>query len=124
MPTILVVEDDIPTNELLCRLLARFGYQSCSAFNGEAGLAMVQTMKPDLVILDQMMPGMNGLEVLTVLRSQPDTAMIPVVIYSANADHRFAETARLQGAADVWLKGRVEPIKIPSLIEQLLSSST
>jgi putative two-component system response regulator len=82
MPTVLIVEDDPDMNEVLYRLLQKAGYKALSAFTGEGGLAMVIMGKPDLIVLDHMMPGMDGMEMLRMLRGNPQTALIPVVIYS------------------------------------------
>ena len=123
MRTILVVEDHVATNELLCKLLQRAGYRTLRAFTGEGGLAMVTTEKPDLIILDQMMPGIDGIEALRILRSNPQTAFLPVIIYSAIAEPLFAEHAMSKGASDVWMKGEIVPTEIPARISQIIAKS-
>ena len=119
--TILIIDDDRPTNDVLSRVIRWAGHISLSAFSAEDGLAQIRRDIPDLVILDQMMPGMSGVEMLRILRANSATADLPVVIYSAVADDpRFVEQARRSGATDVWVKTKVELPRIPALIEKLL----
>ena len=81
--TILVV-DDIPLNVLLIRkMLGKFKFNILTANNGQAALDTVAANNVDLVLLDLMMPGMDGYEVLTRLRNQEETKELPVVILSA-----------------------------------------
>lgn len=121
MATILVVEDQADTNEILCRLIQKFGHRPRSTFNGEDGLAAIGAERPDMVILDQMMPGMEGIEVLRRLRADPTTAALPVVIYSALSDPKFQENARRTGATEVWLKGGFDISHLREMIERVLA---
>ena len=122
MAVILIVEDHVETNEMLCMLMKRGGYKAICAFSGEGGLAMIGAERPDLVILDQMMPGMDGIEVLRILRMNRETALLPVVIYSALADDdTFKEHAKQKGATEVWLKdGKMSPNQILENVARLL----
>jgi CheY-like chemotaxis protein len=120
MATILVVEDQVDANEILCRLIQKFGHRPRSSYNGEDGLAAIVAERPDLVILDQMMPGMEGTEVLRRLRANPKTASLPVVIYSALSDPKFQEHARQTGATEVWLKGGFDIHHLREMIERVL----
>jgi CheY-like chemotaxis protein len=123
MAVILIVEDHIETNEMLCILMRHGGHKSVCAFSGEDGLAMIGRERPDLVILDQMMPGMDGIEVLRILRMNPETALLPVVIYSAMADPTFTEHAMRNGASEVWLKdGRITPRMIIENVARLVKA--
>ena len=120
MTTVLVVEDDSSTNKLLCKLLTRSGFEARGVLCGETALAVIAEARPDMIILDQMMPGIDGLEVLRLLRSRQETRDLPVVIYSAIAEGRFVEHARRKGASDVWLKGGIDPAEIPGRLTALL----
>lgn len=90
--TILVIEDDPMASRLVELMLAHEGYQVVIAPNGLQGLEMAQTDPPDLVLLDLMLPGLDGLDVLSQLQAEPLTADIPVIVVSSKsqliAEHR------------------------------------
>jgi CheY-like chemotaxis protein len=104
MKTVLVVDDHVDTNTLLCKLIRKLGYSTLSDYSGEGALATLGIEQPDLLILDSMMPGMNGLEVLRLLRSNPQTTTLPVILYSAVADPLFQQHALDKGANEYWVK--------------------
>lgn len=111
--TILVV-DDIPLNVLLIRkMLGKFKFNILTANNGQAALDAVAANHVDLVLLDLMMPGMDGYEVLTRLRNQEETQELPVVILSAlNSSDDVTKGFQL-GANDFITK--------PIIMERLLT---
>ncbi len=80
---ILVVDDDAQATALIERYLEREGYRVSIAFEGKHALELIANVKPDLVLLDVMMPGMNGLEVARRLREKPETENLPIIIISA-----------------------------------------
>ena len=84
--TILVVDDDPNIRELLTQELTEAGYQVVAATNGREALAAVRRQQPDLVVLDVMMPEMNGFDVAAVLKNDPQTMEIPIVILSIVQD--------------------------------------
>ncbi|MDT0607096.1 ATP-binding protein [Croceitalea rosinachiae] len=86
VPTILVVDDDTPIRSLLRQELTDAGYQVKEAANGKAALDMVRIAKPDLIILDVMMPEINGFDVAAVLKNDPATMDIPIIILSIVQD--------------------------------------
>lgn len=86
VPTILVVDDDTPIRSLLRQELGDAGYQVKEAANGKAALDMVRLSKPDLIILDVMMPEINGFDVAAVLKNDPATMDIPIIILSIVQD--------------------------------------
>lgn len=85
-PTILVVDDDTPIRSLLRQELSDAGYNVKEAANGKAALDMVRISKPDLIILDVMMPEINGFDVAAVLKNDPATMDIPIIILSIVQD--------------------------------------
>ena len=85
-PTILVVDDDTPIRSLLRQELGEAGYEVQEAANGKAALDMVRLSKPDLIILDVMMPEINGFDVAAVLKNDPATMDIPIIILSIVQD--------------------------------------
>ena len=84
--TILVVDDDTPIRSLLRQELTEAGYEVKEAANGKAALDMVRMTKPDLIILDVMMPEINGFDVAAVLKNDPATMDIPIIILSIVQD--------------------------------------
>jgi two-component system, OmpR family, response regulator VicR len=109
---ILVIEDDPHINALVCAELARFGYTVASAKRGDDGLAMALALRPALLILDAMLPGLDGFEVCRQLRQTLDT---PVILLTA----RDAEIDRVLGlelGADDYV---VKPFSLRELIARV-----
>lgn len=93
MARILVIEDQEDIRTLLGVLLAEAGMEAAFADSGEAGMALVPTFRPDVVVLDLVLPGMMGFEVIRLLRAELATARVPIVVVSAKtypADQRKA----------------------------------
>jgi DNA-binding response OmpR family regulator len=95
---ILVVDDDPRLLHIVAMYLGIEGYEVSTAENGEDGLAKVEAHAPDLVILDIMMPGMDGIETCRRIRSNVPTAETPIVMFSALSSDDDIERARLAGA--------------------------
>lgn len=109
---VLVVEDSPTMNKMLRTMLSRIGYNIFAAENGEEGIQKFEENKPDLVLLDLILPDMNGVEVLRKIKEIESTAM--VIIVSANADIRLAIEAMKYGAYDYIMKpfNNVELLKM------------
>ena len=106
--------DDIPLNLLLeQKMLSRFYFKMRTAANGQQALDAVQVQKPDLILLDLMMPGIDGFEVIRRLRSNPETADIQIVILSALNSNEDIVKGFNEGANDFIMK--------PIIMEKLLS---
>ena len=101
---ILVVDDDPRLLHIVAMYLGIEGYDVASASNGEEGLKQVDEHKPELVILDIMMPGMDGVEACRRIRANPETAHIPVLMFSALSGDDDVERARLAGATHLITK--------------------
>ncbi len=82
---ILVVDDEPSIVRLMEFILARQGHEMLAAVNGEEALEKIRTHKPDLVLLDIMMPRIDGYEVARTLRADPETATLPIIMLSAKA---------------------------------------
>jgi CheY-like chemotaxis protein len=106
-PTVLVVDDVADARDVLARLLRYGGYKSVTAEDGPAALAAVESDAPDLVLLDMMMPGMDGVEVLRRLRGDPRWQDLPVVLFTGIMDGPLIEEADRLGIVDCIIKGRV-----------------
>jgi DNA-binding response OmpR family regulator len=91
---VLLIEDEPNIAEAIRFLLARDGLRVSHVAEGAAALTLMQTDRPDLVILDHMLPGMSGLEVLTALRADPGNRSLPVMMLTARGrDREMAERA-------------------------------
>ena len=112
-PHIVVIDDDIDINRSIKLSLEARGYGVSHAHDGNKGVAMVETILPDLVVLDLMMPNRSGFLVLERLCQNPDTQM-PVIVITAVDGRRHQQYAELLGAADY--------IQKPFPIDRLLTS--
>jgi CheY-like chemotaxis protein len=108
MTTVLVVDDDRDGNDILCRLLRVYGHSAISVFTGQEALDALEAHLADLVILDFMMPGLNGIETLCRIRANPLTARLPVIMYTAIADPDLPTLAAENGANDYFAKGMMD----------------
>ncbi len=120
MSNILVVDDDPSAGDLFTAILRSFGYHTTSATSGDEAIESLRTWVPDLVILDVMMPGMNGLEVLKKIRKDERTAEVPVVMFSALDDDDWRARAKEEGATDYWIKGALDQGEIEELLKSAL----
>ena len=115
-PTILVVDDDTPIRSLLRQELSDAGYQVKEAANGKAALDMVRISKPDLIILDVMMPEINGFDVAAVLKNDPATMDIPIIILSIVQDKERG----LKIGVDRYLTKPIDTEKLFHEVDELL----
>jgi two-component system alkaline phosphatase synthesis response regulator PhoP len=104
MPVVLLVDDDEGTSRAISRLLERVGYTAVWLDNGADALHVLKDLRFDLVILDWMMPEMDGLQVLRRLRDDPSTRDLRVMMYSAAVDPMMQREASRLGAVDCVLK--------------------
>ncbi|MCL4870425.1 MAG: response regulator [Anaerolineae bacterium] len=113
--TILIVDDEPMTRKLLRLMLTRANYEVLEAADGYEALEIVTTHPPDAVLLDVMMPGMNGYTVCTYIRSHEITAKLPVIMLSARGDAEGIQQAMAVGATLFMSK----PITPNDLLTQL-----
>ncbi|MCZ2835904.1 response regulator transcription factor [Modestobacter sp. VKM Ac-2985] len=106
MTHVLVVDDDPVIADLVAFRLSRLGLRITVETDGEAGLAAIRQLRPDLVVLDWMMPRMNGLEVCRAVREDPDPALAgtPVLLLTAKAQEPDLERGFAAGATDFVTK--------------------
>ena len=103
--TILIIDDEEPIRELLKLTLQSAGIDSIlESSNGEDGLALATRYMPDLILLDLMLPGMDGLSVCRRLKSSPDTQMIPIIMLTARSDESDIVIGLEMGANDYITK--------------------
>ena len=120
---ILVIEDDPATLRLVEYSLKQEGYQIITASNGLDGIRKALGESPDLVILDVMLPGMDGFEICYRLRSEPATKHLPILMFSAKAQEIDKDTGIKVGADDYLTKPSA-PSEIVSHVEKLLAKKT
>jgi len=106
---ILLVEDDVTIATMYQMLLHARGYASRHALDGVEGIAMVRQERPALILLDMMMPRMDGLEFLEALRGWPKTDSIPVVVLSNVSDRHLVDRALDLGAVEYLVKAQTRP---------------
>ena len=99
-PTILVVEDEEDLRDIIIYNLKREGYQVTGVETGEQGLGQANTLTPDLIILDLMLPGMNGLDVCRQIKQDSNTRDIPIIIVSAKGEEADIVSGLELGADD------------------------
>lgn len=100
------------------------GYSVEMAPDGAVGLEKAKSVKPNLILLDVMMPKMNGLEVLDKLEADPETKSIPVVMLTNLAGQQDAETALAKGAVKYIVKSEYEPKQVANMVKEILAGYT
>jgi two-component system phosphate regulon response regulator PhoB len=120
--TVLVIDDEADIIELVRYNLERAGYDVVAAADGREGLGIARRLKPALIVLDLMMPGMDGLEVCRELRRDPDTERTPIIMLTARA----AESDRVVGlelGADDYLTKPFSPRELVARVKAVLRRS-
>lgn len=112
---ILYIEDNPHNRRLVRRMLERQGYSLVEASDGLSGLAMVQEMKPPLVLLDIGLPGIDGIEIVKRIKADQDLRHIPVIAVTASAMRGDRERFLAAGCDDYLSK----PIQITELLEKV-----
>ena len=120
MKKILLIEDDKDQIMLYQTKFELDGYDFVAAENGQKGLEFAKTKNPDLILIDLLMAGMTGIEVLEKLKSDPETKNIPAVIVTNWDKHEMADKAMSLGALDFIVKSRVPLREMMSRIKGFL----
>lgn len=118
-PTILVVEDDRPNRELLVRLLSRHGYMVESVGDGEAALAAVEDTRPDVILLDVELPGVDGFEVCRAIKQRAATRLTPVVLVTGLHDRQH-KMRGIEAGADDFLSKPVDEQELVARVGSLV----
>ena len=117
---ILTCDDEKHIVRLIQVNLERQGYEVLTAYNGAECLAMVESDKPDLIVLDVMMPEMTGFEVLEKLKSNPETEKIPVIMLTARAQD--ADVLRgWQSGVECYLTKPFNPMELIAFVKRIFS---
>lgn len=120
--TILLADDDLTLAEMYSDRLTAAGYKVNVVHDGEAALAAVAKAKPDLILLDIMMPKLNGLDVAANLAGDQATAGIPVVFLTALIQEIDKVKALKSGAADYFVKSETTPGELVERVAKILAS--
>ncbi|MFQ5503504.1 MAG: two-component system response regulator [Planctomycetota bacterium] len=115
--TVLIIEDEKLIIVSTQMVLEAVGYRVESAMNGEEGIRQAREIRPDLILLDIMMPGIDGWETLTRLKRDPDISSIPVIIFTAREHARGHQKSTEMGAAGYFRKP-FEPDELIELVEK------
>lgn len=117
---ILIVEDEESLLKLESILLTSKGYSVTGVADGVSALEQVVLIKPDLIVLDIMLPGMDGFEVCRIIKQNPETAHIPVMMLTAKKSSQDCERGMAAGAS-VYVTKPFKSAKIIEIIQELLS---
>jgi CheY-like chemotaxis protein len=113
--TIAVVDDEAFIVEMITMFFKMKGYNVHGVHSGTEGLILVQTEKPDVLLLDLMMPDIEGFEVAEQLRSMPEFAHLPIVVISARIDPESRQRA-MDAGANAYL---TKPLKMPEVLAEV-----
>ncbi len=115
MPKILLIEDNEQNRDALSRRLRRRGYNVVMAVNGNQGVAMALSERPDLVLMDLNMPELDGWEATRLIKAEPYGATMPIIAMTAHAMSGDEEKALQAGCDDYHSK----PVEFPRLLTQI-----
>lgn len=122
MARILVADDDVDIRELVEFKLATLGHDIVAVADGAAAVDACRAQRPDLAVLDVMMPGVSGLEAIRVIRADPALADLPVILLTARAQDSDVETGFDSGADD-YITKPFSPRELAARVEALLERS-
>ena len=117
---ILIIEDDEFFRELISKKLTSSGFSMSEAVDGQKGIDKVKSSKPDLILLDLLLPNVDGFEVLSTLKENPKTSSIPVIILSNLSSGDDIEKGLKLGAADFLIKSQSASEEIIEKIKSFL----
>lgn len=123
MPKIAIIEDDPAISQMYRFKFEAEGFTVETAENGKLGLALTESMKPDIILLDLMMPEMNGDEMLVELRKTPWGKDTKVVILTNKGEQEIPETVKSLNVSAVILKADMTPRQVAEVVQKQLAAS-
>ena len=120
MARIVVADDDVDIRELVEFKLSTLGHDIVAVSDGAAAIEACMTQRPDLAVLDVMMPGVSGLDAIRVIRADPALADLPVILLTARAQESDVETGFDSGADD-YITKPFSPRELAARVEALLA---
>lgn len=124
MAKILIVEDDPLMLRMYQKVFTFEKYEVEVAVDGEEGLIKAKTVNPTLILLDIMMPKMNGMEMLQKLKAEPSTQKIPVILLTNLAGKQDAEAGLSLGAVKYIVKSEFVPKQVVKMVEEVIAGYT
>ncbi|MDB5175563.1 MAG: hypothetical protein JWM81_421 [Candidatus Saccharibacteria bacterium] len=121
---VLIIEDDQLIQRMYEKIFTFEKFEVVLAANGQEGLELARTVSPTIILLDVMMPVMNGIEVLEKLKLDPATKAIPVIMLSNLAGENDIETALSKGAVKYIIKSEYDPKQIADMVEEITAGYT
>lgn len=122
--SVLLVDDDMTLREMYAERLKAEGFQVVAAKDGEEALQIATDSKPNIILLDIMMPKINGLDVLKKLKEQPDTKDIPVIVLTALIQDRERMESVTRGADDYVVKSETMPGEVIQKVHALIDKKS
>lgn len=120
MKKILIIEDDKFLRELIAKKLSQEGFETLEAIDGQEGLKKIKEVRPDLILLDLILPGMDGFEILAKIKEEVSLSSIPVIILSNLGQKEDIEKGLRLGAVDYLIKAHFAPAEIIEKIKNVL----
>jgi DNA-binding response OmpR family regulator len=117
---VLLIDDDEDLMNIFTAALAKEGFQSSYELTGQKGLERAKFDKPDIILLDQVLPDMSGNDILKALKQDEETKSIPVILLSNFSQEELVKGALEQGAIDYLFKYQVEPKDVINKIKEAL----
>jgi len=118
---VLIIEDEVSLLDVLQKKLEKEGYQVFAAYDGEEGLRQMEAVKPDVVLLDIVMPRINGMEVLQKMQQSESMSQIPVLIISNSGGPIEIDRALKLGAKDYIIKTEFDPQEVLEKMAKILA---
>jgi len=114
MPLILIVDDSPTEVFVMQKALEKHGFKTAAAENGAEGVRKAREMKPDLIFMDIVMPGVNGYQATRMLVNDPETSLIPIIMVTTKGQETDRVWGLRQGAVDYLVK----PVSAQALVEK------
>ncbi len=121
MAKVLIIEDEQLIAQMYEKSLEKGGLEAIIGLGGKEGIEVAKKEKPDLILLDLMMPEPDGMQVLSSLKLDPETKLIPVIVLTNVTGENDRELAMKKGASGFWFKKDVDPVTLPSRVREILS---
>jgi DNA-binding response OmpR family regulator len=121
---ILIIEDDVLLSRMYTSIFSSGNYEVDNATDGQEGLDKARASQPDLILLDIMMPKLNGMEVLSKLKSDPKFDSTPVVVLTNLAGDNDVQSALGLGAVRYIIKSEVKPKEVEAIVSEILAGAT
>lgn len=121
VPKVLYIEDDSGLAELYMTRLGLDGYEIVHCADGESALEQGRLFKPDLIVLDLMMPNINGFDALQQFRSMPETAQAKIIVMSALNQPEDMQKAKSLGADDYLVKSQIQMDEVADVVKRVLA---